>query len=284
VVTTDALVEGVHFRAEDAPDLIARKALRVNLSDLAAKGARPFAYTLASVLPRRVDEAWLEAFARGLAADQEEFKVALIGGDSTATPGPITLSITALGRVASGQALLRSAARAGDLVFVSGSIGDAALGLAALMGELAGLAADAARALAERYWLPQPRPALGQALVGTAHAAIDVSDGLIADLGHIAETSGVAAEILADQLPLSQAAAAALALDPRLIERILTGGDDYEILFTAPADSQPRIDRIAAETGTKVSRIGRIAAGRGVTAIDGNGRPILLERTGYRHY
>ncbi len=283
-MTTDALVEGVHFRSEDAAELVARKALRVNLSDLAAKGARPFAYPLAAILPRRVDEAWLEAFASGLAADQKEFAVNLIGGDSTATPGPITLSITAFGHVASGRALLRSAARPGDLVFVSGSIGDAALGLAVLKGELSDLASEHAHHLKDRYWLPRPRPRLGQALIGLAHAAIDISDGLVADLGHIAETSGVAAEIRIDSLPLSPAAKAVLQQRPGLLERVLAGGDDYELLFTAPSESRQAVERLDAASGIAITLIGQIAAGEGVRVIDAEGRALALSTTGYRHF
>lgn len=284
VVTTDALVEGVHFRSADAADLIARKALRVNISDLAAKGATPFAYTLAAVLPQRVGEDWLEGFALGLAADQAEFAVHLIGGDSTATPGPITLSITALGRVPAGRALLRSTARPGDVVYVSGTIGDGALGLAVLEGEFAGLDAVHGAYLKDRYWLPRPRPGLGQALIGHARAAIDISDGLVADLGHIAETSHVGAEIHTDRIPLSAAARVVLAGRPAAIERVLTGGDDYELLFTAPPEAEQSIEAASKRAGVAVTAIGHIRGGDGVQALDGDGRPLRLTASGYRHF
>src|SRR5690349_11979564 len=213
VLTADAIVEGVHFLSEDPPAQVAQKLLRVNLSDLAAKGAEPVGYLLVTALPRARDEAWLEAFAAGLAADQARFGIGLLGGDSTATDGPATLSVTALGRVASGRAVLRSGARAGDSIYVSGTLGDAALGLQALRGELPGIAAEARDFLAGRYRLPQPRLALGQRLVGVAHAMMDISDGLVADLGHIVEASGVGAVIEAALLPLSPAARSVIAAD-----------------------------------------------------------------------
>ncbi len=275
VVTTDALVADVHFRKQDPPDLIARKALRVNLSDLASMGAVPLCYTLATILPEACGEAWLTAFVRGLAADQAEFAIALAGGDSVRTPGPATLSVTAMGAVETGRALRRSGARPGDRVYVSGTIGDGALGLAVLAGRLAD---DAAGTLAGRYLLPQPRLALGLALVGRASAALDVSDGLVADLGHIAETSGVRIVIESDRVPLSSAARAAVAADPRLMETILTGGDDYELAFTSP-ETLP--DAIA---GVPVVCIGRVEPGAGVAVLDREGRPVTLSSGGYRHF
>ena len=275
VVTTDALVADVHFRSIDPPDLIARKALRVNLSDLAAMGAAPVCYTLATILPESCGEAWLSAFVRGLAADQAEFGIVLAGGDSVRTPGPATLSVTAIGSVETGRALRRSGARPGDRVYVSGTIGDGALGLAVLAGRLAD---DSDGTLAGRYLLPQPRLGLGQALVGRASAALDVSDGLVADLGHIAATSGGRIVIDSERVPLSPAARAALAADPRLMETILTGGDDYELAFTA-ADALP--DAIA---GVPVACIGRVEAGSGVAVLDREGRPVTLFAGGYRHF
>jgi thiamine-monophosphate kinase len=275
VVTTDALVAGVHFRREDPADLIARKALRVNLSDLAAMGAEPICYTLAAILPDRIDEAWLAAFARGLAADQAEFGIALAGGDSVRTPGPTTFSVTALGEVEAGRALRRSGARPGDCVYVSGTIGDGALGLAVLEGRVAD---DAAGTLAGRYLLPRPRLGLGRALGGTATAALDVSDGLVADLGHIASASGVRIVIEAERVPLSPAARAALAADPRLLASVLAGGDDYELAFTAPADLP------MAVAGVPVTAIGRVEAGSGVAVLDREGGQVTLPASGYRHF
>lgn len=275
VVTTDALVADVHFRAKDPPDLIARKALRVNLSDLAAMGAEPVCYTLATVLPESIDEAWLAAFVRGLAVDQDEFKIGLAGGDSVKTPGPATFSVTAIGRVETGRALRRSGARPGDRVYVSGTIGDGALGLAVLKGLVGD---DGNGTLAGRYLLPQPRLALGRALVGKASAALDVSDGLVADLGHIATTSNVRVVIDADRVPMSAAAAAAVGVDARLIETILTGGDDYELAFTAPMELPERLADVA------VTCIGRVEAGSGVAVLDRQGRPVTLPAHGYRHF
>jgi thiamine-monophosphate kinase len=275
VVTTDALVADVHFRKEDPPERIAQKALRVNLSDLAAMGAEPVCYTLATILPPSIDEAWLAAFVRGLAADQAEFGIALAGGDSVRTTGPTTLSVTAIGRVEKGRALRRSGAKPGDKVYVSGTIGDGALGLAALSGKVAD---DEAGTLAGRYLLPQPRLALGRALRGRASAALDVSDGVVSDLGHIAETSGVRITVEAERVPLSDAARAALAADPALIEAILGGGDDYELAFTAP-EALPE-----ALAGVAIACIGRVEAGSGVTVLDRQGRPVTLAAGGYRHF
>ena len=233
VVTTDTLVEGVHFLTADPARTVARKLLRVNLSDLAAMGARPLCYLLALSLSETAEAGWVEDFAAGLGADQQGFGVVLVGGDTTATPGPTNLTLTALGEVPSGEELRRSTARIGDSVYVSGTIGDAALGLRSLQGGLAGLAEAAAAALAERYRLPIPRVSLGSALRRLASAAIDVSDGLIADIGHVCEASGVAARLERARLPLSDAAAMAVAADPASFDLVLAGGDDYELAFTA---------------------------------------------------
>jgi thiamine-monophosphate kinase len=289
VVTTDAVVAGVHFIGDEPPGLIARKALRVNLSDLAAKGARPIGYTLAAVLPATIDDAWLAAFAAGLAADQAEFGVPLIGGDTVATPGPLTLSITAIGALA-GPMVRRAGARPGDRVYVSGTIGDAALGLAALRGRLAGLAAADRGFLVERYQLPRPRLALGRALAGHVTAAMDVSDGLVADLGHVAATSGVGAVVEAERVPLSAAAAAALAADPGARDGVLAGGDDYELLFTASQEKHDIIVKLATAAATPVTVIGEIVAGGagdvpgGVLVRDRDGRDVTPAAGGYRHF
>ncbi len=286
VITTDALVADVHFLAADPPDLIARKALRVNLSDLAAKGARPLGYILTIALPRTTDEAWIAAFCAGLAADQAEFGLSLMGGDTTATPGPLTLSVTAFGTVPRGRALKRRAAQAEDVVLVSGTIGDAALGVLALRGELRGLAAEPKRALIDRYQLPRPRTVLGPRLVeaGLAHAAIDVSDGLVADLGHVCETSGLGAEIDAARVPLSTAAATAVEQAPDLLTRVLTGGDDYEILFTAPANALEGVTKLAAELSLPLTAIGRMAQGGRVLVRGADGAELSLESQGFRHF
>ncbi len=294
VVTTDALVAGVHFVGDEPPGLIARKALRVNLSDLAAKGARPLGYTLAAVLPRAVDDAWLAAFTAGLAADQAEFGVPLIGGDTVATPGPLTLSITALGALG-GAMVRRAGARPGDRIYVSGTLGDAALGLMALRGRLPGLVADRRAFLIERYRLPRPRLALGRALLGRVSAGLDVSDGLVADLGHLAACSGVTARVEQDRLPLSDAARDALGADPGaasgLLGAVLAGGDDYELLFTASQENHDIVLQLASAAGTPVTVIGEIAAADGAGGVAGAvavrdraGRDVTPAVGGYRHF
>ena len=240
VATADCLVEGVHFRSGDPARDVARKALRVNLSDLAAMGARPRGYLLTLSLPKPLDETWLAAFADGLALDQAEFGLTLLGGDTTRTPGPRSLSVTALGTVPAGRCLQRSTAKAGDLICVSGQLGDAALGLKVLEGGLDDLGDSDRAVLAGRYRLPQPRIALGRALLeeGLASAALDISDGLLGDLEHIVAASELGAEVERDAIPLSPAAGRAMEMATRAgWADILTGGDDYELLFTiAPED------------------------------------------------
>jgi thiamine-monophosphate kinase len=284
VATTDTVIAGVHFGAADPPDLIARKALRVNLSDLAAKGAAPRAYLLALSIAPATSEAWIAAFADGLRADQAAFGVGLLGGDTTRTPGPLTATITALGEAPAGQAIRRSGARPGDDVYVSGTVGDAALGLGVIQGRYPDLPGDLADQLRRRYLVPEPRVALGLALRGLAHAAADVSDGLVADLGHIAAASGVGAVIDTARMPLSPAAEAVAAGDPPAVVVALTGGDDYEIAFTAAPRDARRIGRAAAAAGVRITAIGRIEAGMGVTVLGSDGAPLALPRAGYRHF
>lgn len=283
-VTMDAMVAGVHFLPDDPPDLVARKLVRVNLSDLAAKGARPFAIMLAAAFPQGTDLDWLRRFAHGLAEDVAEFAIALIGGDTVAIPGPLTLSLTAFGKVEKGRAILRSAAQLGDVVWVSGSIGDGALGLRAARGGWDGLAAEHVEFLAERYRLPRPRVGLGSRLPGLAHAGMDVSDGLVQDLGHICRASGLAAEIEAARVPLSPAARAAMAADDSLLATVLTGGDDYELLFTAPPSASAAIQAVGREAGVDVTAIGSMVAGEGVSVQGRDGRPLALARGGWRHF
>ena len=284
VVTADALVAGVHFLADDPPDLVARKMLRVNLSDLAAMGAAPLGYLMTTALPAACDEAWLAGFAEGLAADQAAFGISLLGGDSVATPGPTTLSVTAIGSVPAGRAVRRGGAVPGDLIYVSGTIGDAALGLRALRGELAGLDGTQRSFLVDRYHLPQPRLALGEGLVGIAHAMLDISDGLIGDLNHLCAVSGVGAVLEAARVPLSPAVRAALARDPALLAPVLGGGDDYELALTAPRAAEPALAALAAALALPITMIGRIEAGSGVRVIDETGRNIALAASGYRHF
>ena len=289
VVTTDAMVSGVHFLPDDPADLVARKTLRVNLSDIAAMGAVPFGYTLVTALPRALagpaGEVWLERFADGLRSDQEAFGVTLLGGDSVSTPGPLMVSITVLGRIPKGQAVTRGGARAGDLIFLSGTLGDGALGLRVLQGGLAGLSREHQEFLADRYRLPRPRVGLGPRLVGLASAMLDVSDGLVGDLRHIADVSSVAAEIRIDRLPLSAAAWAAIEQDKSVVEAVLTGGDDYELLFTAPPSRREAVIAAAADAGVPVAEIGRVLAGKpGVTVLDLAGEPMTLTAAGYVHF
>ena len=284
VATVDTVISGVHFLAEDPPDLVARKALRVNLSDLAAMGAEPLGYLLVAAFPPQTEEAWVARFAQGLALDQAEFEIGLLGGDTAATPGPLSLTITALGQVEAGRALLRSGASPGDRVYVSGTLGDGALGLKVARGAGAGLAASSRAFLLERYRLPRPRLQLGRHLVGIATAALDVSDGLAADLGHICATSKVGAAIEAARVPLSPAARALIDAGEANLAEALTGGDDYELLFTAPAQAEPALARIAAELDLPLTRLGEIRAEPGLHVLDEGGRPIALGSGGYRHF
>ncbi len=284
VIAVDTLVAGVHFLEDDPADLVARKLLRVNLSDLAAMGAEPLGYLLAISLNEGVDEDWLESFAAGLAADQAEFGIGLLGGDTTSTPGPVTLSLTAVGEAPENAALLRSSARPGDVIHVSGTLGDAALGLEVLKGARDGLPDDVADALIDRYRLPRPRGALGVALRDIASAAVDVSDGLIADIGHICTASGVAARIERDRLPIGEAARAVLDLDPTAVEICLSGGDDYELVFTADPRAADAVAHAAREAGVPVTEIGRIEAGAAVTVVDDAGREVETGAGGYRHF
>lgn len=287
VATTDCLVEGVHFLKGASPDDIAPKLLRANLSDLAAMGAEPRWYLLAAAFARGTRAAWIGRFARALHREQRKFGVTLAGGDTIATPGPASFTITALGVVKRGAELRRSGARAGDDVYVSGTVGDAALGLRILEGKLR-VAARHARFLVERYHRPNPRVVLGRRLAGIARAAIDVSDGLVADLGHICETSGVGAAIEAAALPLSPATRAALRAEPELLADVLAGGDDYELVFTAPKARRPRIRVLARILGLSLARIGRIVGTGGraarVRVTGSDGKPYPLPRTGWRHF
>jgi thiamine-monophosphate kinase len=285
VITADSMVAGVHFLADDPADLVARKLLRVNLSDLAAMGAEPRGYLLTINLPAGTEEPWVARFAAGLARDQAAYGVGLLGGDTTRTPGPLSMSLTALGEVLEGRALRRATASAGDLVAITGTLGDAALGLVCLEGGLDGLDPNHRDFLVDRYRLPQPRVDLGGAVAGAglATAAIDVSDGLVADLGHICETGGLGAVIESGVLPLSAAARRALRLDPERLSAVLAGGVDYELLFTVRPGEEDAVVDLAAETGTEVTFIGRMTDGQGVLVLDEEGREIELARSGWTH-
>ena len=277
-ISSDMLVEGRHFLSTVAPDRLGHKALAVNLSDLAACGAEPIAFTLALSMPR-VDEAFLEGFARGMFALADEQGIELVGGDTTA--GPLNICITVFGAVPTGQALLRSGARAGDELWVSGSLGDARLALEVFRGNVA-LAGEAFDAVRERMERPNPRIALGQALRGVATSAIDLSDGLVGDLGHVLARSGVGAMIDADALPRS----AVLAAMPRALQHecLLAGGDDYELLFSAPPSAASEVLAAARGAGLAVTRIGRIEAASGLRIVDGRGAPLVQRFMAFDHF
>ena len=288
VVKTDAIVEGVHFFPNDPPDTVARKALRVNLSDLASKGATPAGFVLTLAL-RAADDAWLAPFARGLGEDAADFGCPLLGGDTVSTPGPLMISIAAFGRVPRGRMVHRSGAKPGDRVVVTGTIGDATLGLDILRGGpvAAALADDAAaRAmLAGRYRIPQPRNALAIAVRDHAHAAMDVSDGLAGDLAKLCAASGVSAVIDAPGIPLSAPAAALLARGAVGIETIVSGGDDYEILCAIPEAGFEAFAQAAGISGVTVTSIGTIIAGASAPRfLDGEGREIALKHLSYSHF
>jgi thiamine-monophosphate kinase len=284
VVTKDLLVESVHFLRDDPPDLVARKALRVNLSDLAAKGATPRNYLLGLSLASWVDDEWLAQFASGLADDQKRFGVTLCGGDTAATPGPLTLSVTAFGAVPSGRMIRRRGARPRDAVFVSGTVGDAGAGLAVLKGEGVGLSDFDRAALISRYQLPEPRVGLGPQLLGLASSALDVSDGLLADLGHIAEVSNVRIAVDCAKVPVSSATRALWGQGQDAVLRAATSGDDYEIAFTAPASARARVEEVSRASGVTMTEIGRVEAGSGVHFLDERGKPIAVPRAGFTHF
>ena len=285
VVTTDAIVEGVHFLPDDPPDTVARKALRVNLSDLAAKGATPAGFVLTLAL-RKADDAWLAPFARGLGEDATQFGCPLLGGDTVSTPGPLMISITAFGSVPPGRMVRRNGARAGDRVVVSGTIGDAALGLHLLKGGAAAtLGGDEKELLIGRYRVPQPRLALAQAVRDHASAAMDVSDGLAGDLAKLCAASGISAAIDAQSIPLSGPAQSLLSSGAAGIESIVSGGDDYEILCTIPENRFEAFAQAAMLAGMPVTSIGTIIAGSSVPRfIDGQGAEIALSRLSYSHF
>jgi thiamine-monophosphate kinase len=280
-VSTDMLLEGRHFRAGADPERLGHKALAVNLSDLAAMGADPRWATLSLALPR-ADEAWLEAFARGFFRIAGRFGVELIGGDTTR--GPLTISITIFGELPPDLVLRRDGARVGDDIWVSESTGDAALALAHLEGRIRLQDEHLASCLA-RLDTPEPRVELGGRLRGIARSAIDVSDGLLADLGHILEESGVAAELRLDALPRS-AALAACADAALAADCLLAGGDDYELVFTVPPFRRAEIEAIGGELGLRLTRIGVAVAGVAGQLVlrDGAGKPVAVPRTGYDHF
>ena len=281
VLKTDGLIAGVHFFADDPAEDVGRKALRVNLSDLAAKGAMPLGFLLAIALPRDFSEDWLGGFTRGLGDDADAYGCPLLGGDTDSTPGPISISVAAFGTVPTGTMVRRSGAKAGDLVFVSGTIGDAALGLRVRKGELS----DPTGHLVSRYRVPQPRTTLAEALRTHASAAMDISDGLVGDLAKLCGVSHVSADIEVPRVPRSEAAEAALARNGELIKPILTGGEDYEILCTIPSPRVASFRSAAAKAGVPVTEIGRIEEGDAPPRfLNPEGQPLTFLQTAYSHF
>jgi thiamine-monophosphate kinase len=276
VLAADAMVESVHFLTDDPPRDLGRKLLRVNLSDLAAMGADPVGYLLTLCVPPRCDDRFFEDFSNGLAADQAEFGITLLGGDTTSTAGPLSMSLTVVGRVPRGAAVRRNGARPGDGLFVTGTIGDGALGLLALRGEVA----DPGGYLADRYHLPRPR--LGLAIRGLARAAIDVSDGLLQDAMHLCRASGVSVRIDAAKVPLSPAARAA---GPAHRETCLAGGDDYELLIAAGDDQAEALRRAASDYGCALTQIGVFQGGPpALVLLDEFGKGMTVDRHGFSHF
>jgi thiamine-monophosphate kinase len=284
VVTTDMIAERIHFLPDDPPDTIARKALRVNLSDLAAKGATPLAYTLSLGLHAGADDRWLAAFARGLGEDQAHYGISLIGGDTISVHGGAVVSITAMGLIAKGRMVHRFGGRAGDILYVSDSIGGGAAGLALLSG-CAGpwneLPEQSRARLVARYRTPSPRLALAPALVDFATAAMDVSDGLIGDCDKLAAASGCSARLDAERVPIDRELAAAAS--PDLMATLLTGGDDYEILAAIPPQKSAEFERAAAVSNVRVTSIGILTEGQGLSKVMWEGHPLPLKRRAFVH-
>jgi len=278
-ISTDMLVSGTHFFADADPYLLGHKALAVNISDMAAMGAQPRWATLAISLPNE-DPAWLERFSAGFFALADQYQVELIGGDTTC--GPLNLSVTIMGEVPQGSALRRDGAQLGDEIWVSGKLGDAALALAHMQGKLT-LDEAVFNASASALHQPQPRVALGISLLGIAHSAIDISDGLLADLGHILQRSKVAAEIHFDAIPVSTH------LRPWLAEEVgrqcaLAGGDDYELCFTAPVEKHAQLEKLGTQLELQLSCIGKIVAGSGCIVCAANGSEMTIKGAGYEHF
>jgi len=278
-VSTDTMVSGTHFFPDVDPEHLGHKALAVNLSDIAAMGAMPYWAMLALTVPS-VDHAWLAAFAKGFFDLAAEYNVSLIGGDTTR--GPLTLTVTIMGEVPAGAALRRSGAKAGNDVWVSGNVGDAALAVAHRHGKLVLTESDYHEAVM-RLYEPTPRVALGQALRGQATAAIDISDGLLADLGHICRLSGVGATVDMASIPLSAIGAKHFDTDAGRTA-IVAGGDDYELCFTAPANSRESIAELTDVLGVPLTRIGQIKRGKGVSLLGPDGKALKIDGRGYDHF
>lgn len=285
VLNTDGMIAGVHFFPNDPADLVAKKALRMNLSDLAAKGATPLGFLLAIALPKGFSEDWLAGFARGLGEDAETYKCPLLGGDTDKTPGPISISISTFGSLPSGTMVRRAGAKPGDRILVSGTIGDAALGLSLRKGEgPEHIHRHTYQELVQRHLLPQPRTAAAEAVRTHASAAMDVSDGLAADLAKLCRASGLTTEIDFARVPVDQGVTQIAARDPKYIDTILTGGEDYEILCAVPPDRVRPFCAAAKRAGVLFAEIGTMAAGDGPPRFVAGGRPLDLKRPGYSHF
>lgn len=286
VLTTDSIIGGVHFFADDAANAVASKALRVNLSDLAAKGAAPLGYLLSLALPREVGQDWLTGFAEGLRADAARYDCPLLGGDTDRISGPLTITVSMFGSVPAGTMVRRAGARPGDLIFVSGTIGDAALGLALRKDRAKDWQLTAAQQqhLTDRYLLPQPRNALAEAVRTHASAAMDVSDGLIGDFTKLCRVSRVAGHVEVARVPFSEAGHAFIAAEPEARETALTGGDDYEILCAVPPDKAESFRAAAKSAGVPVSEIGLIAEGDGARFIGPEGEPLVFRHVSFSHF
>ena len=284
VLKTDAIVGGVHFFPEDAARSVASKAFRVNLSDLAAKGARPLGFLLTLALPKDIGDDWLEGFTQGLRGDAVLFACPLFGGDTDRTPGPITISIAMFGSVPEGTMVRRAGAGVGDRVFVSGTVGDATLGLMLRKGKDWKLTEPQRQHLASRYLLPQPRNALAEAVRTHASAAMDISDGLVGDFAKLCRVSAVAADILVPRIPLSDAARAVMAADPVALDSALTGGDDYEIVCTVPQAKADGFRAAAKGANVPVTEIGEIKPGEGARFLAADGRALSFKRMSFSHF
>ena len=283
VVTQDAIAEGIHFFSDDPPEMIAKKALRVNISDLAAKGADLKSFSIALGLGKTWNNDWIARFAGALKEDCEAYGIFPNGGDTFKTGGGFTIAITAFGEIPNGQYISRLGASPGDILYVTGTIGDGALGLLTRQNINLSLSADHQAFLTDRYLLPQPRQQFATKLREIASASMDISDGLVGDLEKLCAASGVSAKVELSDIPFSTPAEAVFAVDSKYIETALTGGDDYEILFTAPPEMAQFVKATSAQMDFPVSRIGRIGTGSGVQVIDKEGSILKFHKSSYDH-
>ncbi|HEU5017910.1 MAG TPA: thiamine-phosphate kinase [Pseudolabrys sp.] len=286
VLTTDTIIGGVHFFEDDPPHAVAGKAMRVNLSDVAAKGAIPLGFLVSLALPKEIGEDWLIGFAEGLRGDADRYACPLFGGDTVRTPGPIMVSVSMFGSLPQGTMVRRAGAKVGDRIFISGTIGDSALGLVLRRDPAKDWKLSAAdrQHLSDRYLLPQPRTALAEAVRTHVSAAMDVSDGLAGDLAKLCRVSHVAATVEVTRIPLSDAARALIAAEPSLLDTALTGGDDYEIVCTVPPAKADGFRTAAEEANVAVTELGAIEAGQGARFLGRDGVPFSFSRASFSHF